>query len=75
MKLATAISMSPLVGLCSTELWLVENVNDAELYLDNFKIFPSERDPTKTAASNHGMVLIAINKHIPASKLNIKFPM
>ena len=43
MKLATAISMSSFVVLC-----LTENVKDAELYLDNFKTFRSEREPTKT---------------------------
>ena len=43
MKLATAISMRPFVVLCLTETWLVGNVKGAELYLDNFKIFRSER--------------------------------
>ena len=69
MKVATAISMSPFVVLCLTGTWLVEIVKDAELYLDNFNLFRCEREPTKTVASNHGGVLIAINKHIPASKL------
>ena len=71
-KLATAISISPFEALCLTETWIVANVNDAELYLNNFKKFAMEREPTKTGASNHCGVLFAINKHMPVSKLNIK---
>ena len=64
MKLATTISMNPFVALWSTETWLDQIVNDAELNLKNFTIFRSKKEPTKTGASNHGGALIAINKHI-----------
>ena len=53
--------------MSSTDTLLVETVSVAEIYLKRFKIFRSEREPTKIGASNHGGVLIAINKHIPAS--------
>ena len=74
MKFVTAVSLNPCMILCLTETWLTANIGDSELYLCNFNIYRSEREPTEEGASRHGGALIAVNKNIKSEQLNLELP-
>ena len=57
-----------------SQTWLTANIGDSELYLCNFNIYCSEREPTEEVASRHGGALIAVNKNIKSEQLNLKLP-
>ena len=59
--------------LCLTETWLTANIGDSGLYLCNFNMYRSEREPEE-GASRHEGALIAVNKNIKSEQLNLKLP-
>ena len=74
MKFATAVSLNTCLILCLTETWPTANIGDSKLYLCNFNIYRSEREPTEEGASRHGAALIAVNTNSKSEQLNLKLP-
>lgn len=55
--------------ICLTETWFSNDINNSEIYLDNFNIIRKDRNMRE-----HGGVCIAIRKEIYFTRINLKTP-
>lgn len=54
-----------------TETWLRTNVNDCELFGNDFHVYRCDRSAINSRKPHGGGVLIAVKKHIPSQRINV----
>lgn len=66
------VSSSNFDVIILTETWLKASVNDSELFGGEFLVHRCDRSSVNSGRSHGGGVLVAVNKHIPSSRIFVR---
>ena len=71
-KFANFVLLNNLDIVCISESWLIEKMDDSELYLNDYDIYRSDRK-TDTNNTRHGGTLICVKKFLKSEKFCLPF--